>query len=77
MNITNVDDKIIKAAAAANEDVTVLTKHYEDEFFRDMSDLNILPPTSVVCVTDFMPYIISFVKSLVDKGYGYTINDGI
>lgn len=41
MNITDVDDKIIRDSAAAGEDIGTFTQRYEKAFFEDLESLNI------------------------------------
>ncbi|KAK7791429.1 hypothetical protein R5R35_014452 [Gryllus longicercus] len=76
MGITDIDDKIIKRALTLKEDFRVVSSKYENEFFEDMHALNVLPPTLCVRVTDVVPHIIEFVKSIVDKGLAYKTGDG-
>jgi len=44
-NFTDVDDKIIKRAAEAQEDPLALAGRFIDEFHIDMAALGCLPPT--------------------------------
>ncbi|XP_021942686.1 probable cysteine--tRNA ligase, mitochondrial isoform X2 [Zootermopsis nevadensis] len=76
MGVTDIDDKIIKRADERKEDPRRLADHYEMEFFGDMASLNIMPPTVVTKVTNFIPQIINFVQKIIDKGQAYTTEDG-
>src|SRR5665213_1724441 len=44
MNVTDVDDKIIKKSLAEKKSVEEITRHYETLFFADIHSLNILTP---------------------------------
>jgi cysteinyl-tRNA synthetase len=41
-----------------------------------MASLNIMPPTVVTKVTNFIPQIINFVQKIIDKGQAYSTEDG-
>ncbi|CAG9772939.1 unnamed protein product [Ceutorhynchus assimilis] len=75
MNITDVDDKIIKRAIELKVDYKEVSKQYEKEFWKDLGDLNIPQPDVVVRVTENMPLIIDFIKKLEEEGYAYKTTD--
>lgn len=70
-NITDIDDKIMKAAAANAEPISQLAARYAKEFEADMAELNNLAPTIVPYATDHLPQMISMVQRLIDKGHAY------
>jgi len=70
-NITDIDDKIMKAAAANGEPISTLAARYAKEFDADMSELNNLPPTIVPYATDHLPEMIDMIQRLIDKGHAY------
>jgi len=53
-----------------------LTSYWENHFNEDMATLNVLPPTTVTRVSEFIPENVAFVKKLVDKGFAYPTADG-
>ena len=53
-----------------------LTKEYEDRFFKDMHDLNVLDPDDLVRVTEYGKEIAEFVKKIVDNKFAYKSEDG-
>ena len=55
---------------------TKLTKDYEDRFFKDMHDLNVLDPDEVVRVTEYGKEIAEFTKRIVDNKFAYSVEDG-
>lgn len=70
-NITDIDDKIMKAAAANGEPISTLAARYAKEFEADMSELNNLAPTIVPYATDHLPQMIDMIQRLIDKGHAY------
>lgn len=55
---------------------TKLTKKYEDLFFEDMRNLNVLDPDQITRVTEFGPQIVTFVEKIVANGFAYPTSDG-
>jgi cysteinyl-tRNA synthetase len=76
MNITDIDDKIIKRSLEAKEPWLHLAKRFEDAFWLDMAKLNIQLPDIRVRVSENIPEIISFVNKLLKNGSAYTSGDG-
>ncbi|MEC8426843.1 MAG: cysteine--tRNA ligase, partial [Pseudomonadota bacterium] len=70
-NITDIDDKIMKAAAENGEPISQLATRYAKEFEADMDQLNNLRPSIVPYATDHIPNMIDMVQRLVDKGHAY------
>ena len=76
MNITDVDDKIIRNAAAAGVSVQDYTKKYKQAFLEDADALNIQHPEFLVNATDHIQEMAHFIAGLVEKGYAYRTEDG-
>ncbi len=76
MNITDVDDKIIRNAAAAGVSVQEYTKKYKQAFLEDADALNIQHPEFLVNATDHIQEMAHFIAGLVEKGYAYRTEDG-
>lgn len=70
-NFTDVDDKIIQAAKAANVAIETLVETYIQAFYADTEALGVKPATRNPRVLEFMPEIIDFIQVLIDKGYAY------
>lgn len=70
-NITDIDDKIMKAAAENGEEISTLAARYAQEFESDMAQLNNLQPTIVPYATDHVNEMIDMVERLIDKGHAY------
>lgn len=75
MNITDIDDKIIKRAQETKTDYKVLTAKLEKEFWNDLSSLGIPQPDIVIKVSDHVNLIIEFIRVLQQKGFAYQAKD--
>ncbi|XP_058129435.1 probable cysteine--tRNA ligase, mitochondrial [Anopheles ziemanni] len=76
MNITDIDDKIITRANERGIPWQQLARRYEDEFWSDLNRLNVRSPDIKLRVTEHIPAIARFVKTLIDKGFAYHTSDG-
>jgi cysteinyl-tRNA synthetase len=75
MNITDVDDKIIRNSARDGVSVQQYTAKYEHAFLEDAAMINIEEPT-LVRATEHIPEMADFVAKLVKKGLAYRTDDG-
>ncbi len=75
MNITDVDDKIIRNSAQAGLSVKDYTARYEKAFLEDSSTLNIQQPV-LARATDHIQEMARFVAELEKKGFAYRADDG-
>ncbi len=75
MNITDVDDKIIRNSARDGVSVQQYTAKYEKAFLEDATMIGIEQPI-LVHATDHIPEMADFVAKLVDKGIAYRTDDG-
>jgi cysteinyl-tRNA synthetase len=76
MNITDVDDKIIRKAAQENKTVQEYTRKYEEAFFEDMRRLRLERPEHVVRATDHIQEMANYVKKLEENDFAYRAEDG-
>jgi len=75
MNITDVDDKIIRNSAREGVSVKEYTAKYEKAFLEDAAALNIEQPI-LVRATDHIPEMAEFTAALEKKGFAYRSEDG-
>ena len=75
MNITDVDDKIIRNSAAAGPSVQQYTAKYEKAFLEDARALHIEHP-QIVRATENIAPMAEFISKLVESGYAYKTDDG-
>jgi cysteinyl-tRNA synthetase len=71
MNITDVEDKIIRNALANNQTIQQYTKQYEEAFLEDMDALRFQRPEFVVRATEHIQEMIDIVEGLRQKGFTY------
>src|SRR5437867_7149798 len=77
MNITDIDDKIIKGAFESGQDLKTYTNPYTDAFFQDCRKLRIEQPDVITPATDYIPEMIDLVARLIERGYAYQEGDSI
>ncbi len=70
-NYTDVDDKIIKAAAENNETAQSLSERFIREFEKDADDLHLLRPDVSPKVSEHLPEIIGIITKLIANGVAY------
>ena len=76
MNITDVDDKIIRNAAAANLPIEKYTEKYERAFFQDLDALGCERPEIVARATENIPQMVALIERLAAKDLAYQAPDG-
>src|SRR6266581_22145 len=75
MNITDVDDKIIRNSAHEGVSVKQYTAKYEKAFLEDSATLNIEHPI-LTRATDHILQMAEFIAKLEQKGFAYRTEDG-
>jgi cysteinyl-tRNA synthetase len=76
MNITDVEDKIIKRVRETKTTLREFTGKYEAAFFEDLKALNCLPPHQTPRATEHIPEIIALIEKLIQRGVAYKAADG-
>ncbi len=76
MNITDVDDRIIRNAARDGVTVQEYTAKYKQAFLEDADSLNLEHPELLVNATEYIQEMAHFIAGLRDKGYAYATDDG-
>ncbi|MGZ8732310.1 MAG: cysteine--tRNA ligase [Thermoanaerobaculia bacterium] len=75
MNITDVEDKIIRNALAAGQDIRTYVAPYIDEFYASLDKLRIRRADAYPRATDYIPQMVSLVEKLTERGHTY-VADG-
>ncbi len=76
MNLTDVDDRTIKAAREAGKKLTEHTAPFTQAFFEDRDYLRIKPAHVYPEATKYMPQMIALVSRLLERGVAYKGEDG-
>lgn len=76
MNITDVDDKIIRRVREANTTLREYTSKFEKAFFGDLQVLNCHRPHQTPRATEHIPEIVAIISRLMERGLAYQSPDG-
>ena len=76
MNLTDVDDRTIKAAAAAGKRLEAHTAPFVHAFFEDRDYLRITPAHVYPRATQSVPAMVRLVERLLERGVAYRGDDG-
>jgi len=76
MNITDVEDKIIRTVRETGRSLKEFTEAYTAEFFRDLDTLNIRRAHVVPRATETIPDMIELIQTLIAKKHAYIGDDG-
>jgi len=76
MNVTDVDDKIIRGAAGAGIGIDELASRWLDRFLVDARALRMTTPDVMPRATEEMDEIVALIQVLLDGGHAYRTDDG-
>jgi len=76
MNVTDIDDKIIRGAAGAGVSIEALTERWTERFLADAASLRMNQPEVLPRATRHMDEIVALISTLLDKGHAYRTDDG-
>jgi len=76
-NFTDIDDKIINKAKEEGVTSKEISERYIKEYFQDADALGINRATEHPKVSEYMPQIIKFVETLIEKGYAYAVEGNV
>lgn len=73
-NITDVDDKIITAAAARGVDCDAIAAEFRTAYHDDLAALGVAPPDVEPHATDHIPQMIALIRQLISGGLAYEVD---
>jgi cysteinyl-tRNA synthetase len=76
MNLTDVDDKIIRGAAGEGIGIDVLAERWIAQFLEDAATLRMTRPDHLPRATEHIPEMVALVERLLDAGHAYRTDDG-
>ena len=76
MNITDIDDKIIRGANAEGIDIGTLAERYLERFLYDADALGMTRPDILPRATEHIDAIVALIQTLLDRGHAYRTDDG-
>jgi len=76
MNITDVEDKIIRRVRETGKSLNDFTSQYEAAFLEDLTTLGCQLPHVLPRATEHIPEIITLIQRLIDRGVAYRAADG-
>jgi len=71
INITDLDDRTIQGAEAAEEDLKAFTDTYYQEFLKDMDVLTIKRASEYPWASDHVEEMIDTAEKLIERGFAY------
>ncbi|MCU0482953.1 MAG: cysteine--tRNA ligase [Chloroflexi bacterium] len=76
MNLTDVDDKIIRGAAAEGIGIDTLAERHAAGFLADARTLRMTTPDVLPRATGHIPEMVTLVEQLLERGHAYRTDDG-
>jgi len=72
-NITDIDDKIMAAAAREGVGVDEIASRYEAAYVEDMAALGVAPPTAALSphATQYVSAMVRMIGDLISRGFAY------
>jgi cysteinyl-tRNA synthetase len=76
MNLTDVDDKIIRGAASEGIGIEALAARHIGGFLADAATLRMTTPDKLPRATAHIPQMVELVETLLERGHAYRTDDG-
>ena len=76
MNLTDVDDKIIRAARAEGVEIGEISEKFASQFLTDMATLSMTVPDIMPRATAHIPQMVDLIGKLLETGHAYKTDDG-
>jgi arginyl-tRNA synthetase len=77
LNITDIDDKIIKRAQELKVAFSDLTKEYIAKYYKDLESIGIAKADKEPRATMHVKDMVKGISSLIDKGYAYEVDGDV
>ena len=77
MNLTDVEDKIIRTCRETGEPLKSVTARYSEAFFEDLKTLGVRPAHAYPAATDHVEEMVALIKTLGEKGHTYEADGSI
>lgn len=77
MNLTDVEDKIIRDSQQAGLTLDAFTQQYKMAFFEDLKTLNIEAAEVYPEATSHIPEMVEMIQTLLERGYAYEVDGSI
>src|SRR5258708_21585630 len=74
MNVTDVEDKIIRNAAAAGKDLQSYTAPFIESFHESLKKLRVRPADAYPRATEYIPQMVALVQHLAERGHAYVVD---
>ena len=76
-NITDVDDKINRAAAEEGVGIATITRRWSQVWQEDIEALGVLAPDRQPRATEHVPHMIALIRRLLDSGHAYEAEEHV
>jgi cysteinyl-tRNA synthetase len=76
-NITDVEDKIIKAANEEGVSAEEIARRYTQAYFEDMQALGVRRPDHEPRATEYIEQMIRLVSTLIERGFAYQVDGDV
>jgi cysteinyl-tRNA synthetase len=76
-NITDVEDKIIAAAAEAGTTPAEIARRTTAQFLDSYRRLRVSEPDRLVYATEYIPQMIDLISNLIDRGHAYAAGGSV
>jgi len=77
MNLTDIDDRIIKKSIEEKRDAKSVAEFYSEAFFEDIQKLKMKKADLYPKATEHIDEIVEIIKSLIDKGFAYNVDGNV
>ena len=76
MNVTDIDDKIIRGAASEDVSIGELAERWLDRFMTDAAALRMTTPDVLPRATAHIDEMVALIEQLLDRDHAYRTDDG-